>query len=101
MAEQSKRCLYCGTQRIIASAGTPEFEAEKKAAEEDAKRVERQKVIYSHGMGLGKSAGKPRLVERLRNESLPVRLLAALVAIPLLAIWPPWAIKWVKELFLM
>jgi hypothetical protein len=99
MAEQVKRCLYCGTYRITAAPGTPEFEAETKAAAEDAKRVERQKVIYSHGMGLGKSA-KPSLVERLRHESMPVRLVAGLLAIPMLAIWPPWAIKWVKELFM-
>jgi hypothetical protein len=100
MAEQAKRCLYCGTYRITAAPGTPEFEAEKQAAEEDAKRVERQKVIYSHGMGLGKSANRLSLAERLRHESLPVRLLAGLLAIPMLAIWPPWAIKWVKGLFL-
>jgi hypothetical protein len=100
MAEQAKRCLYCGTYRITAAPGTPEFEAEKKAAEEDAKRVERQKVIYSHGMGLGKSANRLSLAERLRHESLPVRLVAGLLAIPMLAIWPPWAIKWVKGLFL-
>ena len=99
MAEQVKRCLYCGTQRILAAPGTPEFEAEKKAVEEDSKRVERQKALYAHGMGLGKSA-KPSVAERLRNESLPVRLGASLVAIPLLLIWPPWAIKWVKSLFL-
>jgi hypothetical protein len=100
MAEQARRCVYCGTHRITAAPGTPEFEAETKAAEEDAKRVERQKVIYAHGRGLGKSVGKPSLAERLRHESLPVRLVAGLLAIPLLAIWPPWAIKWVKGLFL-
>ena len=100
MAEQAKRCLYCGTHRVTAAPGTPEFEAEKKAAEEDAKRVERQKALYSHGMGLGKSGGKPSLAERLRNESMPIRLAAGLLAIPLLLIWPPWAIKWVKSLFL-
>jgi hypothetical protein len=100
MADQAKRCLYCGAYRITATPGTPEFEAQTRAAAEDAKRVERQKVIYGHGVGLGKSARKPSLAERLRHESLPVRLVAGLLAIPLLAIWPPWAIKWVKELFL-
>ena len=100
LPDQAQRCLYCGTYQINAAPGTPEFEAAKKAAEEDAKRVERQRAIYSHGMGLGKKAGKPPLVERLSQESLPVRLAATLVAIPLLLIWPPWAIKWVKGLFL-
>ena len=100
MGAQAKRCLYCGTYRITAAPGTPEFELEQKAAEEDAKRVERQKVIYGFGKGLGKSARKPPLAERLRHESLPIRLAAGLLAIPLLAIWPPWAIKWVKGLFL-
>lgn len=100
VAEQAKRCVYCGTYRITAAPGTPEFEAQQKEAEEDAKRVERQKVIFAHGMGLGRSARKASLAERLRHESLPVRLAAALLAIPLLFIWPPWAIKWMKELFL-
>jgi hypothetical protein len=100
MAEQSQRCLYCGTPRITAAPGTPEFEAEKKAADEYAKKVERQKVAFAHGMGLGKRPGKVSLVERLRHEPLPVRLAAGLLAIPLLVIWPPWAIKWVKALFL-
>ena len=100
MGEQAKRCLYCGTHRITAPPGSPEFEVQQKEAEEDAKRVERNTVIYSYGKGLGKSARKPSLAERLRNESLPIRLAAGLLAIPLLAIWPPWAIKWVKELFL-
>ena len=40
LAEQSKRCVYCGTYRITAAPGTPEFETQRKAAEEDAKRVE-------------------------------------------------------------
>jgi hypothetical protein len=99
IAAQAKRCLYCGTYRITAAPGTPAFEAEKKAAEEDAKRVERQRVLYAHGVGLGKAA-KPSLAERLRNESLPVRLVAGLLAIPLLVLWPPWAIKWIRKLLL-
>lgn len=99
VAEQAKRCLYCGTYRITAAPGTPEFEAEKKAADADAKRVAREKVAYAHGMGLGKSANKPTMAERLRGKSFPIRLAAGLLAIPLLAIWPPWAIKWMKALF--
>lgn len=100
MAEQAKRCIYCGTYRITAPPGTPEYEAEQQAAAADAKRVERQKLLYAHGMGLGTRAAKPSLAEQLRSASAPVRFAAALLAIPLLVIWPPWAIKWVKELFL-
>jgi hypothetical protein len=99
LAAKAKRCVYCGTYRITAPPGTPEFEAEKKAAEEDARRVERQRVMYAHGVGLGKAA-KASLVERLRHQALPVRIVAALVAIPLLVVWPPWAIRWVKGLLL-
>jgi hypothetical protein len=99
MAGTAKRCLYCGTYRITAQPGTPEYEAEQKAAEEDAKRVERQRLLYAHGMGLGRAA-KPSFAAQLRSASAPVRIAAALLAIPLLVIWPPWAIKWVKELFL-
>jgi hypothetical protein len=100
LAEQSKRCVYCGTYRITAAPGTPEFEAQRKAAEEDAKRVERQKVIFAHGLELGTRVHRPTVLERLRNESLPTRLAAGLLAIPLVLIWPPWAVKWVRGLFL-
>jgi hypothetical protein len=100
VGEQAKRCLYCGTYRMTAEPGTPEYEREVQAAEADAKQVERQKLIFSQGMGLGKRAAKPSLAEQLRSAAPPVRFLAALVAIPLLAVWPPWAIKWIKELFL-
>src|SRR5439155_15057399 len=58
LAVSAKRCLYCGHVRILAAPGTPEYDAERAAAEADAKRLERQKVIYQHGMGLGKSATK-------------------------------------------
>jgi hypothetical protein len=99
MAETARRCLYCGTYRITAQPGTPQYAAEQQAADEDARRVERQKLLYTHGVGLGRAA-KPSLAEQLRSASAPVRFAAALLAIPLLVIWPPWAIKWVKELFL-
>lgn len=100
VAEQSTRCVYCGTYRITAAPGTPDFEAQQKEAEENAKRVERNKVIFAHGKGLGKTARNPTLVERLRHESLPVRLAVGLLAIPLVLIWPPWAVKWLKGLFM-
>lgn len=100
MGEQAKRCLYCGASRITAAPGTPEFEAEKKAADEQAKKVELQKAIYSAGMGAGMKTQKPSLTAQLRNSSGPVKLLAALFAIPLVALWPPWGIKWLKELFM-
>jgi hypothetical protein len=99
VADQAKRCLYCGTYRITAQPGTPEYDAELQAAEDDAKRVERQRLIFSHGVGLGKRDAKPSFTEQLRSASLPVRFGAALLAIPLLVVWPPLAIKWLKELF--
>lgn len=100
LAEQARRCLYCGTYRILARPGTPEYEAERQAAEADARRVERQRAIFAQGMGLSKRATERSLARRLRSASLPVRFVAALLAVPLLAIWPPWAIRWMKDLFL-
>lgn len=100
MGEQAKRCLYCGTPRITAAAGTPEFEAQKKAAEEQTKQVELQKAIFSAGLGPGMRTKKPSITDQLRGQSAPVKLLAALFAIPLICIWPPWGIKWLKELFM-
>jgi hypothetical protein len=100
LGEQAKRCLYCGASRITAAPGTPEFEAQKREAEVQEKKVELQKAIYSAGMGAGMNTKKPSLTEQLRAQSGPVKVLAALFAIPLVAIWPPWGIKWLKELFM-
>jgi hypothetical protein len=95
-----KRCIYCGYTRLLSTPGTPEYETEKAAAEADAKRLERQKAIYQHGMGLGKTAVKPGLVERLRRESPLVRVLIMLPLFPLLLLTMPLkAFRMAKEVF--
>ena len=100
VAVTAKRCTYCGNYRILAAPGTPEYEVERAAAESDAKRVERQKVIYQHGMGLGKSAAKPSLAERLRQQSLPVKVAVMLVVVPLMMFVAPFkAFKLAKDVF--
>ena len=100
LALSAKRCLYCGTYRILAAPGTPDYEAERAAADADAKRVERQKVAFQHGMGLGQRTAAPSLGDKLREQSLPVRLLVMAVAVPvLLLVWPPKAIRLVKDVF--
>jgi len=100
LAPAAKRCTYCGTVRIFAAPGTPEYEAERAAAEADAKRIERQKAIFQHGMGLGKTAVKPSLAERLRQQSLPVKIAVMLVVVPLMMFVAPFkAFKLAKEVF--
>lgn len=100
LAVTAKRCLYCGTYRILAAPGTPEYDAEKAAAEADAKKVERSKVAFQHGMGLGKTREPASLGAKLRNMSAPVRFLAMAVLVPvLMLIWPPKAIRLVKDVF--
>jgi hypothetical protein len=100
LAAGVKRCIYCGYTRILAAPGTPEYEAEKAAAEADAKKLERQKVIYQHGMGLGKTSAKPGFAERLREQTLLVRVLVMLPLFPLLLMTVPFkAFKVVKEVF--
>ena len=100
LAAAAKRCPYCGTYRILAAPGTPAYEAERAAAEADAKRVERQKVIFQHGMGLGKTAAKPSLAERLREQSLPVKVAVMLVVVPLMMLVAPFkAFRMAKEVF--
>jgi hypothetical protein len=95
-----KRCVYCGHYRILAPPGTPEYEAERAAAETEAKRLERQKVLYQHGMGLGKSAAKPPLAERLRQQSLLVRVAVMAVVVPALMLVAPFkAFRLVKDVF--
>jgi hypothetical protein len=73
---------------------------ERAAAEADAKRIERQKVIFQHGMGLGKSAAKPSLAERLRGQSLPVKVAVMLVVVPVLMLVSPFkAFRMAKDVF--
>ena len=100
LAASVKRCPYCGHYRILAAPGTPEYEAERAAAEADAKRVERQKAIFQHGMGLGKTAVQPSLAERLRRQSLPVKVAVMLVVVPLMMLVAPFkAFRLAKEVF--
>jgi hypothetical protein len=100
LAPAARRCSYCGKYRILAAPGTPEYETERAAAEADAKRIERQKVIFQHGMGLGKSAAKPSLAERLRQQSLPVKVAVMLVVVPLMMFVSPFkAFRMAKEVF--
>ena len=100
LAAAAKRCPYCGHYRILAAPGTPEYEVERAAAESDAKRVERQKALYQHGMGLGKSAVKPSLADRLRQQSLPVKVAVMLVVVPLMMFVAPFkAFRLAQEVF--
>jgi len=100
LAAAAKRCPYCGHYRIVAAPGTPEYEAERAAADADAKRVERQKALFQHGMGLGKTAAKPSLAERLRQQSFPVKLVVMLVVVPLMMFVNPFkAFSLAQEVF--
>lgn len=95
-----KRCIYCGHTRLLSQPGTPEYEAEKKAAELAAKKLEREKAIYSAGMGLGKTSTKPGLVEQLRRQTPLVRVLIGLPLLTLLLIVMPFkAFKMMKDVF--
>ena len=100
LAVTAKRCLYCGTYRILAAPGTPEYEAEKAAADADAKKVERQKVAFQYGMGLGKTREPASLGAKLRQQTPLVRFLAIAILVPvLMMVWPPKAIRLVKDVF--
>ena len=100
LAPAAKRCLYCGYSRILAPPGTPEHEAERVASEAEAKRIERQKAVFQHGLGLGKTAARPSLSERLRRQSLPVRLAVMALLVPLLMVVAPFrAFRMAKEVF--
>ena len=100
VAVTARRCTYCGTYRILAAPGTPQYEPERAAADADAKRVERQKVLFQHGMGLGKSAAKPSLAERLRQLPLPAKIVVMLVVVPAMMFVAPFkAFRLAQEVF--
>jgi len=95
-----KRCIYCGYTRLLSAPGTPEHAAETAAAEADAKKLERQKVIYQHGMGLGKTSTKTSMAEQLRRQTPLVRILIGLPLFLVLFLLMPFkAFKMVKEVF--
>jgi hypothetical protein len=100
LAAAAKRCPYCGHYRILAAPGTPEYGAERAAADADAKRVERQKALFQHGMGLGKTAAKASFAERLRQQSLPVKVVVMLIVVPLMMLVAPFkAFRLAQEVF--
>jgi len=88
IAEQSIRCLYCGY---------PVAATDEQREEEEA-RLARLTAMYSAGLGLpGKH--KRHWIERLREESVPTKLLAAGLLLPLMMIMPFKAIGWIREIF--
>ncbi len=100
MTASPPRCIYCGYTRLLSAPGTPAYEAEQAAAELDAKKLERQKVIYQHGMGLGKTSTKPGMVEQLRRQTPLVRVMIGLpLFLVLFLVMPFKAFKMVKEVF--
>jgi hypothetical protein len=100
LADGVKRCIYCGHVRILAAPGTPEYEAERAAAEAEAKKLERQKAIYQAGMGLGKASAPSGFASKLREQSLPIRILVMVILVPLLMVTVPFkAFRVVKDVF--
>ena len=46
--------MYCGAPRFTAAPGTPEREAEEKAALEDEKKLKQQAALFQAGVGMHK-----------------------------------------------
>jgi len=88
IAEQSIRCLYCG-YRLAATDG--------ERAEDEAHLV-RLTAIYSAGLGLP-GQYKRSWIERLQEESVPTKLLAAALLAPLVMILPFRTIAWIRQIF--
>lgn len=88
VAENAKRCMYCGAYRYKSAPGTPEREAEEQAAREDERKLKQQTAIYRAGMGMPRSG--PAQDKNLGN---------ILKAIVMLFINPFAAIKHIKAIF--
>lgn len=88
VAQNAKRCMYCGTPRFTAAPGTPEREAEEKAAAEDERKLKQQTAMYRAGMGMPK--GGPQSDKNLGN---------IVKAVIMLFINPFAAIKHIKAIF--
>ncbi|HUO52058.1 MAG TPA: hypothetical protein VMT93_06045 [Gemmatimonadaceae bacterium] len=86
VSDQSARCLYCA--KPLAGGGT----------EAEEKRAVMLRAMYGAGVGLERPA-KRGLVDRLRDEPLAVRLLAAVPLLAMGLVWPPLAWRWMVKLF--
>ena len=89
IADQSKRCLYCG--RLLAV--TSEVEAQ-----EDLRRTQRMVAIYEAGIGL-RSRGRRGWIEELREASIAVKLLVATLMLPLMMFSPFRVLRSIKAIF--
>ena len=85
ISDQAKRCLYCGK---------PLDPAEAEGA---AKRAQMLAALYGAGVGLP-AAPKSSRLEKMRDEPFLVRLLVAVLIMPVVLFWPPLAWRWMKVL---
>ncbi|HEX5436969.1 MAG TPA: hypothetical protein VFW98_07415 [Gemmatimonadaceae bacterium] len=89
ISDQSTRCLYCA--RPVAPSGEEDAEAE-------AARQEHLYAMYATGIGMP-SARSRGWIQRLREESIAVRLLAVAALTPLLMVVPFRTIRWIQDIF--
>jgi len=87
ISDQSKRCLYCAKPLAANAAGGDE-----------EKRARMLAAMYQAGVGLP-TAEKRSWFESKRDEPLLVRVVIALLILPMVLVWPPTWWKWVKTLF--
>ena len=87
ISDQSKRCLYCAKPLDADATG-----------DEVDKRARMLAAMYQAGVGLP-AAEKQSWIERQSDEPLPVRIMIALLILPVVLLWPPLWWKWVKTLF--
>jgi hypothetical protein len=75
ISDQSKRCLYCAHPLTAGASGDVD------------KRAKMLSAMYSAGVGLP-PAPKASRIDRLKEEPLPVRILALAVLVPIGLIVP-------------
>ncbi len=86
ISDQSKRCLYCAKPLDGGASGDVE------------KRAQMLSAMYKAGVGLPVRPKESRLA-KVRDEPMPVKVIVALLLLPLVLIWPPWWWNGVKTIF--
>ena len=87
ISDQSKRCLYCAKPLDAVAAG-----------DGVERRARMLAAMYQGGIGLP-AREKLTWIDRQRDEPLLVRIVVALLILPVVLIWPPLWWKWIKTLF--
>jgi hypothetical protein len=91
IADQSKRCLYCG--RLLPSSGASEAEVQA-----DLRRSQQMAAIYEAGLGFGRRTRRT-WIDELNESNLALKLLVSVLMLPLMLVAPFRVLRNIRAIF--